>query len=82
MDDAGGVGGGEGAGDLDTVFEDFGEREAAAGDEGVEGLAFDLLHRDEVSGVVGGDVVDGDDVGVIEGGGLGRRRSVYRRGGV
>ena len=38
----------------------------------VEGLALDVLHHDEVRAVLGADVVDGDDVGMVQSaGGLG-----------
>ena len=42
------------------------EPHAGAGDHRVERLALHVLHHDEVEAVGLGDVVDGDDVGVVE----------------
>ncbi len=70
MGDAGGVGDGEGGGNLAENFERGGsgaEREVV-----VESLAFDEFHGDEVDAVDRVIGVDGDDVGVIEGAGGGR----------
>ena len=75
MEDAEGVGGGEAVGDLDAGGEDELEAGGAFGDELVERLAGDVLHDDVgffgVAGFGGGfaDVVDGADVGVVDGGG-------------
>lgn len=74
MDDAGGVGGVESGGDLAKDFEAGGER-VTFGVEGelvVEGFAFDELHGDDIEAVDGIVLIDGYDVGVIEGrGGVG-----------
>ena len=69
MDDARAVGGGEGIGDLGAVVDDLGDAEAAAGDDIGESAAGDHFHDHDFGAIVGEDVVDGDDVGVIEGGG-------------
>ena len=83
MDDAGGVGGGEGVGDLGGVVDDLGDAEAAAGDEFVEGAAGDELHDDDVHAGFVDDVMDGDDVGVVErGGGLGFLEEALAEGGI
>ena len=75
MEDAEVVGGGEAVGGLDAGGEDELEAGGAFGDELVEGLAGDVLHDDvgffAVTAFGGGlaDVVDGADVGVVDGGG-------------
>ncbi len=75
MEDAERVGGGEAVGDLDAGGEDELEAGGAFGDDLVEGLAGDVLHDDvgffAVAVLFGGfaDVVDGADVGVVDGGG-------------
>ena len=72
VDDAFGVGGVEGIGNVDGDFEKRIEFEGAAGDGVLEGFAFEAFHGDEGAAVFFADVVDGADVGVIEsGGGLG-----------
>ena len=75
MEDAEGVGGGEAVGGLGSGGEDELEAGGAFGDELVEGFAGDVLHDDVgffAVAVFGGgfaDVVDGADVGVVDGGG-------------
>ena len=75
VEDAEVVGGGEAVGGLDAGGEDELEAGGAFGDELVEGLAGDVLHDDVgffAVAVFGGgfaDVVDGADVGVVDGGG-------------
>ena len=69
MDDAGAVGGGEGVGDLDGVVEGVACAEGAALEFLLKGFAGDQFHDDAVSALVFEDVVDGEDVGVAEGGG-------------
>jgi hypothetical protein len=69
VDDPGGVGGGERVGERDDDPQRLAEAHSLAGDEGVEGLAGDELHDDEVEPFGRLDLVDGDDVGVVEGGG-------------
>ena len=75
MEDAERVRGGEAVGDLDAGGEDELEAGGALGDELVEALAGDVLHDDVGFGLVSGfgggfaDLVDGADVGVIDGGG-------------
>lgn len=69
VDDAGGVRGLEGGGELGGVLEGGGRGEAGGRDETVECLAVDELHGDEVDGFGLSDFVDNDDAGVIEGGG-------------
>ena len=75
MEDAEVVGGGEAVGGLNAGGEDELEAGGAFGDDLVEGLARDVLHDDvgffAVSAFGGGfaDVVDGADVGVVDGGG-------------
>ena len=72
VDDPGGVGPGQPVGDLDGVFERFGELQALAPDQMVEGPPLDVFHDDEVRAAVRSDVVDDDDVGMVERrGGLG-----------
>ena len=56
-----------GEGDRDA--QRLAEAHALARDEGVEGLAGHELHDDEVDALGGLDLVDGDDVRVVEGGG-------------
>ena len=75
MEDAEVVGGGEAVGGLDAGGEDELEAGGAFGDELVEGLARDVLHDDVrfvfATGLGGcfADIVDGADVGVVDGGG-------------
>jgi hypothetical protein len=68
MDDPFRVGGIEGVGDLDREIEELGRRQGLAGDAVLEGLAFQQLHGDEGLTVVSVDVVDGADVGMVQGG--------------
>jgi hypothetical protein len=67
MDDATGVGRGEGVGDLNAEVEDFFNRERLALNAVLERLAFEQLHGDEGATVVLVNIVDGADVRVIEG---------------
>ena len=75
VEDAEGVGGGEAVGGLDAGREDELEGGGAFGDELVEDLAGDVLHDDVGFFAVAAfgwgfaDVVDGADVGVVDGGG-------------
>ena len=69
MDDAFGVRGIEGVGDLDGEFEGFFDGQRLAGNAVLQRLAFEVLHGDEGPSVFLGDFVNGADVGVIEGGG-------------
>ncbi len=72
MDDARGVGLGQPIGDLDGVPESVVELDPLAADQLVERLPLNELHDDEIPALIGGDVVDDDDVGVAQGrGGLG-----------
>ena len=68
VDDAGGVGLGQALGGLDGDIEQpLGRQRLAGGDELAQGLSLDQLHGD-VEGAVGlADVVDGQDVGMIQG---------------
>ena len=66
MDDAGGMGPGQSVGDLDGVPQGCFQLEAAAADEAVEGGAVHIFHDDEIDALIGGDVVDDDDVGMVE----------------
>ncbi len=69
MNDALGVRGVEAVGDVDGEGEEAFEVHGAAGDGVLEGLALEVLHRDEGLAVGVADFVDGADVGVVEGGG-------------
>ena len=53
----------------DAILERLGHRQRPGRDERVQPRAVDELHRDERGAVVLVDLVDGDDVRVIEGGG-------------
>ena len=64
MDDALGVGGGEGFRDLGADGDGVVERQRPAAEHVREALAFDVLHDDVGLGVDVEDVVDGSDVGV------------------
>ena len=64
MDDALGVGGGEGFRDLGPHGDGVVERQRPAAEHAREALAFDVLHDDVGMGVDVEDVVDGRDVGV------------------
>jgi len=63
------VGLGEAFGDLSGDVEGFADGQGAGVEEFAEGFAFDQLHGDVVDRVMVAEFVDGDDVGVIEGGG-------------
>ncbi len=63
-----GVRRGEGVGQRHGDAEELLERQAALGDRLREGLALDVLHGEEALAVGLFDRVDGDDVGVVEGG--------------
>ena len=67
MDDALGVGGVECIGNLDAEVEDGIGFEGAPFDAMFERVAFEKLHGDEVAAVVIPDVVDGADVGMVQG---------------
>ena len=70
VNDAFGVSGFEGVGDFDDgEVEEAVELEGTAGDEILTGLAFETFHGDEGLSVFFADIVDGADVGVVEGGG-------------
>jgi len=56
----------EGLGECRCYREDLLDGEPALGDEPVERLALDELHRQEVNAVRLLDGVDGDDAGVVE----------------
>ena len=66
MDDALGVGGGEGFRDLGAHGDGVVERQRPAAEHAREALAFDVLHDDVGMGVDVEDVVDGSDVGVVQ----------------
>jgi hypothetical protein len=68
VDDTLVVGGGQGLGERSGDREEPIERQAALGDDAVERLALDELHRQEVDAVGLLDRVDGDDALVVEGG--------------
>ncbi len=68
VDDIFGVSGVESVGDVDGKFENGFEIEGSAGDGVLERFAFEALHGDEGFAVFLTDVVDGANVGVIEGG--------------
>jgi|ERR1017187_517745 hypothetical protein len=67
--DAFGVGGVEGVGNLDGDIEETVELHGTAGDEVLESLALETLHRDEGLAVFFSDIVDGADIGMVESGG-------------
>ena len=69
VDDAPCVRGGERVGDRDGDAQQLAETHAAAGDRRVEAAPADVLHHDEVPIACRLDFVDGDDVGMVEGGG-------------
>ena len=68
MDDAPGVGGGHGPGQGQGDLEEAVEGHAAGLDELRQGLAVDELHGEEGRALGLVDGVDGDDVGVAQGG--------------
>jgi hypothetical protein len=68
VDDALGVGGLEAAGGLEGVAEDLLSGGGAAGDELAQRIALEELGDDVGSAVVGPRVVDGENVGVVQGG--------------
>ena len=72
MDDARGVGGSQRVRDLAGDAERLGDGQALLRDRLAQGPAAQVLHHDEVHAVFERDVVDGDDVGVVEGGGRAR----------
>ncbi len=67
MEDAGPVGLRQSVSDLDGVLQRLGRAQAPGRNQLVEGLSLDALHHDEVHALLGADVVDGDDVGMVEG---------------
>jgi len=62
-------GSGEGAGERNGYFEGLGDREATRAQVLAHALAFQELGDDVGQAVMSTDVVDGQDVGVIEGSG-------------
>ena len=67
MNDSFRVRGVEAVGDLDRQIEDLVRGERLPLNPVLEGLALKILHRDEVTALVLVDVVDGADVGMIQG---------------
>ncbi len=68
MGDALGVGAAHCVDNLTAKLKERGERETAVRDEIRQRVSFDLLHGDEVDAGILLEGVDGDDVGVLEGG--------------
>ncbi len=80
VDDALGVGGGEGIGDLAAQLQHQLGGQGPAGDAVLEDLAFEQLHSDEGLAVVLVNFMDGADVGVVEGsGGAGFAQEAFER---
>jgi len=69
VDDAGGVSRGQGVGERDREAQRLGGRQRPAPQPLCERLAGHELHDDEVDSLSRLDLVNGDDVGVVEGGG-------------
>jgi hypothetical protein len=69
VNDAGGVGGVESVGDLNADIEKLIEIDGTIADQMLERLAVEEFHGDEGAAFGFADVVDGADVGVVEGGG-------------
>ena len=67
MDDAGGVGPGQAVRGLARDVERLGQRQRLSRHQRGEAAAVDHLHDDEGAVVLLADLVDGDDVGVVEG---------------
>ena len=67
MDDAFGVSGVQSAGDLDAEFEQAGEVHGLAGDGVFQRVAFEEFHGDERAAFEFADVVNGANVGVVQG---------------
>ena len=67
MNDPGGLRFRQRIGDLDGVLQHLVQLHPAARNQLAERLALNIFHDNEVGAVVAGDVVDGDDVGMIEG---------------
>ena len=63
-----GVRGGQGVGERHGDLQELLERQAPGRDELREGLALDVLHGEEACAVGLFDRIDGDDVGMVEGG--------------
>jgi hypothetical protein len=78
MDQAGGVGGRDAAGDVGEHAQSFGPARGTILRPRAEGLAGDELHGDPDLLAVGADVVDGDDVGVRQ---LGQRLGLAQQAG-
>jgi hypothetical protein len=55
--------------DLYGIFQCLRRAHSSGANQRVERLTRDVLHHDEIHTVVSTDVVDGDDVGMIQGGG-------------
>ena len=68
MDDAFAMGGIEGVGDLDRQAEQHIHFQRTAGDAMLEGQAVQVLHGNEGLAILFANVVDGADVGVVQGG--------------
>lgn len=68
VDESEGLGGDHAFEDLEDDLAEVCDGEFAAIADLVEGFAFEEFHDDEGAGFVVSDVVDGDDVGVLEGG--------------
>ena len=68
VNNSAGVGGVEGVGDLNPQFEQLLELEWTALDLVLKGCAFQILHGDESFAVLLADVVDGANIGMVQGG--------------
>src|SRR5262249_53787333 len=68
VDEAGGVRGGDAVGDLHRNLQEFAHRYVAALRAAAEGFAIDQFADDVENTALRADVIDGDDVGMIEGG--------------
>src|SRR4029079_17841229 len=66
MDDAGSMGGGERVGYLDRIPERFRERQRFPSATFGQRAAGDQFHYDKLDLAIRGDVVDGDDIGMVE----------------
>ena len=66
MDNSRRVGRRQSVRDLHRILQRLSERQPLARNHLVQRLARDVLHGDEVEAVIAGDIVNGDDVGVIQ----------------
>lgn len=66
MNDALFVSGSEGTGDGETVAEHTVRWQPARGKECREGLAFEVLHHEKVDVILGSDIVQRADIGMVE----------------